>query len=614
LSSKLSRDKPRNPSKKASQEKGEEQMLTVSEISDRKKARKSLETKKLALEEAVERSVCEKVYMKLWHHRSAEDEQLDQKLRSRIAALSLVGIGFTELLISGAEDVSEEVRQKTVNQEASIRESLAPARTSIMEMTRENYPLGKLHHLTNAHKSIVETLSNFFPASSSADEILPTLIYTLITSPPEEVNVISDLHFIQRFRASSKIDGEAAYCMVNLEAAISFLETIELSTLRADESSHGPDKHTIASPKKDAAPMDLGIKAVSPMSSKLEPFPAFQPSELSPLVPPKQLQPARSPRRLSELIQAQTNRLEAASDSLRGAVMDSADQAVGALENSLRFLFGRIRESHQPGSEGSPAPKTLEDARKLVSTPPPPAVEDENGNIGSPSGTERPPSDISSTDESAANGARDTLPSTNRVLDLVGGRRPLRDHSVDSNRSGGSGKRVSFAESGGLAPALAMDKDSFGSPSPLSALEPMVPSAPQMASPAPSPLSPLPLAAAGVESMRSLGNTLNPLNQFAKIGLFGRGANTAAAPTSAPTSAPQSQQTVPSGAAIAGQRLTVTEMKSIAAVDELKKSSPGVVRRFMDCRDARELRLGEIEELLAEYKKLALALGKVTSS
>jgi hypothetical protein len=114
--------------------------------------------------------------------------------------------------------------------------------------------------------------------------------------------------------------------------------------------------------------------------------------------------------------------------------------------------------------------------------------------------------------------------------------------------------------------------------------------------------------------MRSLGNTLNPLNQFAKIGLFGRGANTAAAPTSAPTSAPQSQQTVPSGAAIAGQRLTVTEMKSIAAVDELKKSSPGVVRRFMDCRDARELRLGEIEELLAEYKKLALALGKVTSS
>src|SRR6201999_3656675 len=104
--------------------------------------------------------------------------------------------------------------QKTMQQEAAIRESLASARASIMDMTKVKYPLGKLHHLTSAHKSIVETLSNYFPASSSADEILPTLIYTLITSPPEEVNVVSNLNFIQRFLAASKVDGEAAYCLV----------------------------------------------------------------------------------------------------------------------------------------------------------------------------------------------------------------------------------------------------------------------------------------------------------------------------------------------------------------------------------------------------------------
>ena len=129
-----------------------------------------------------------------------------------------------------------------MEQEDKIRESLSAARASIRDMSREKSPLGKLNHLTGAHKSIVETLSNFSPSSSSADEILPTLIYTLITSPPDEVNVVSDLHFIQRFRAQGKIDGEAAYCLVNLEAAVSFLETVELPTLRADEPLEGSRK------------------------------------------------------------------------------------------------------------------------------------------------------------------------------------------------------------------------------------------------------------------------------------------------------------------------------------------------------------------------------------
>jgi hypothetical protein len=622
LSSKISREKPvRKTSKNDTPDQGEQQMLTATEINNRKKARKLLEQKKVALEEAVEKAVCEKVYMKLWHHRSAEDEQLDQKLRSRIAALSLVGIGLRELLVSGAESLPEEICQKTIEQEDTIKASLASARGHLIAMTKEKYPLGKLHHLQDAHKSIVETLTSFFPTSSSADEVLPTLIYTLITSPPEEVNVISDLHFIQRFRTSSKINGEADYCMTNLEAAISFLETIELSTLRADENLQGPAKHSHSPSKGDTIPMELGIKEASPLISQTEPFPSLPSTELFP-PPAKALPASRSPRRLSQIIQAQTNRLEAAGDSLRGAVLDSADQAVGALENSLRFIFGRVRESHQPGSEGAPAPKTLEDARKLVSTPPP--AEDDNSNAdGSPASSDRPASDIGSISGEAhtTNGAKETLPSTNRVLDLVGGRRPpLRDRSVDSNRSGGSGKRVSFTNSGGLAPALQLDKDPLSSPAlptppimtdsntntshPIHSPQTFLPSS------SPLPLSPLPLAAAGVESMRSLGNTLNPLNQFAKIGLFGR-TQSVPGPTSAPMSSPSGQQTQSGTATPVTPRLTSAESKTLTAVEELKKAPPGIVRRFMDCRDARELRVGEIEELLSEYKKLAAAVTKV---
>src|SRR5204862_4149419 len=141
----------------------------------------------------------------------------------KTAALSLIGIGLKDLGI----DIWESEK------ETETRDLLATARHSLIRMNDEKFPQGKLQHLTAAHKAIVDTLTIVLPSSSSADEILPTLIYTLITTPPEGINIISNLLFIQRFRASAKLDGEAAYCLTNLEAAISFLENVDLASLRA---------------------------------------------------------------------------------------------------------------------------------------------------------------------------------------------------------------------------------------------------------------------------------------------------------------------------------------------------------------------------------------------
>lgn len=622
LSSQLSRAQSASSlaSRKQSPDKAEQQLLTVSEISDRKKARRLLEIKRVALEEAVERAVCEKVYSKIWHHRSADDEERDQKFRSRIAALALVGIGLKELLVSGSEDVPEDVRRKTVEQEDKIRDSLSVARASIQDMTQEKYPLGKLHHLTSAHKSIVETLSDFFPSSSSADEILPTLIYTLITSDPQDVNVISDLHFIQRFRTISKIDGETAYCLVNLEAAISFLETVELPSLRPDEVPQGPDKTAghPNTPRRYSTPMKLGITPASDLSDQLEPFPTLLPTaEGGPGASQKSSPaPARSPRRLSNLIQMQTNRLEAAGDHLRDAVLDSADQALdtinSTLENSFRFLFGRIREEQQTtttdGVADVPVPKTLEDARKLVSTPPPPGDDDGSTSAASPPSEKHADGNASVDDPLSAPSKSLEQLSGNRVLDLVGGRRPLRDRSVDSSRSGGSNKRVSFVETSGKPlpgfPAVPADKDIA---SPGSMTDTIMSSPPPVS-------SPLASGSTAVESMRNLGSTLNPLNQFAKIGLFGRTPSTSNGSMTmipSPTSAP-AVQPVSSGLAVPAPRasLTAGETKVLAVAEELRKMQPPS-RRFLECKDARDLKLGEVEELLAEFKRMAGALGKV---
>lgn len=559
---------------------GEQQMLSATEMVDRKKARRLLEVKRAALEEAVERAVCEKVYYRIWRHRSTDDEERDHKLRSRTAALSLVGIGLKELLMS-AEELTEEERKKTKDREGEIREWLSSARDDIQKMNGERYPLGKLHHLTAAHKSIVEALSKIFPASSSADEILPTLIFTLITLPPSDLNVISDLKFIQRFRGSSRMDGETAYCLVNLEAAVSFLETVDLSSLRADEPV-APERPSSrpSTPRSEITPMPLGLAQV----------PDFTQTPATPVTKTAAGNPPPSPstkaqRRLSNLIQAQTNRIEAASDAVRDSILDSAEQALGRINNtvdtSFKFLFGRMREKDPNSPVQEPAlPKTLEDARKLVNQPPRIDGEDDIASVSAAS---------SIMDEDRHDDKHKDLGA--KMTDIFGGRRPIRDRSVDSTQSGGSngGKRVAFtASSNDQRPTLAYTKT-----------------------------DPHPQAnTSAVDSIRNMGNSLNPLNRFANMNVlprFGRATGSSAStPAAATPSLEQGKQlppTPPTNRSGSGEVPQVDEKgaRAVAALEVLRKTTPPV-KRFLEAKDAQDLKLKEVDELLKEYQRLAAAL------
>jgi hypothetical protein len=567
--------------RQGSNQSGEQQMLSASEMADKKKARKSLEVKRLALEEAVERAVCEKMYSKIWRHRSTDDEERDHKLRSRTAALSLVGIGLKELLMTG-DDLTEEERQKTKEKEPEIREWLSTARQDIMKMNDEKYPLGKVQHLTAAHKSIVEALSKVFPATSSADEILPTLIYALITLPPVYLNVISDLMFIQRFRGSSRMDGETAYCLVNLEAAISFLETVDLSSLRASESSTpGKADSRPSTPRSEVTPMALGLSD-APDLIQTPATPTSKGAANEPSSPVT----TKAQRRLSNLIQTQQTKFEAASDAVRDSILDSADQAMGRINNTLdtsfKFFFGGLRDKNpnSPIIEQPALPKTLEDARKLVSPPTRGDDDDDASSVGAASSThedERP--QITSNKRLEA-----------KMTDLFAGRKQIRDRSADSTRSGGSasGRRVTF-------PATTEEK----TPSPVAV---------KAEAPAPSNVS-------AVDSLRNMGNSLNPLNRFANINVlprFGRAVSSSSTPT-LPTpiaeTAKQSPSPEPLSQTVTGESVQIDEKgtKAIAAIEQLKKTPPPV-KRFLDAKDAQELKLKEVEELLKEYQRLAAAM------
>lgn len=557
-------------------------MLSASEMADRKRARKALEAKRFALEEAVERAVCEKIYEKIWRHRSTDDEERDLKLRSRTAALSLVGIGLKELLMTG-DELTEEERRKTKEKEPEIREWLSTARQDLLKMNDEKYPLGKVQHLTAAHKSIVEALSKIFPATSSADEILPTLIYALITLPPVYLNAFSDLKFIQRFRGSSRMDGETAYCLVNLEAAISFLETVDLSSLRAEEATPGKSDSRPSTPKSEITPMPLGLSQ-APDLIQTPATPTAKGATKEPSSPTT----TKAQRRLSNLIQAQTNKFEAASDAVRDSILDSADQAMGRINNTLdssfKFFFGGLKDPdpNSPVKEQPELPKTLEDARKLVSSP-----------------TRANGEDIDSLSVSAASsiqGEETQDAVSNRGLevkmtDLFAGRRQIRDRSVDSARSGGSnsGRRITFA----TPPSV---DEKIVAPIPVKA------DAPTQSNPS------------AVDSLRNMGNSLNPLNRFAGMNVlprFGRaissGSPAALTPTTESPKPSPSPEPPARSATADGFQIDEKGAKAVAALELLKKTTPPV-KRFVDAKDAQDLKLKEVDELLKEYQRLATAL------
>jgi hypothetical protein len=104
-------------------------------------------------------------------HKSTLDDVRDEKLRSKTAALLLVGINLKDLGI----DFDGLVRCCELLKLSKGVFVIVHLRKMLPGLTKEF--VGKLQQLAAAHKAIVDALTKLLPSSSSADEILPTLIY-----------------------------------------------------------------------------------------------------------------------------------------------------------------------------------------------------------------------------------------------------------------------------------------------------------------------------------------------------------------------------------------------------------------------------------------------------
>ena len=217
-------------------------------------------------------------------------------------------------------------------------------------------------------------------------------------------------------------------------------------------------------------------------------------------------------------------------------------------------------------------PRTLDEARRLVE--PPREEDDEEEDEGNTSLSAASPLVAQPNEQARAN-----IKLSDGLLNAIAGRQQSRDRSVDSVQSSGSGKKVAFAANNGNLLTKA------GSPTSASATS----------------NESLHTGNAAVESMRSLGNTLNPLKGFGGMSVmrgFGRSPSSGTPTPTFSTDGKSSQEL---------QQAPAVGKDGMDAQSSSIKALPPI-QRLMDVASAEDLKIGEIAELLDDYKRLAGAL------
>jgi len=249
--------------------------------------------------------------------------------------------------------------------------------------------------------------------------------------------------------------------------------------------------------------------------------------------------------------------------------MKASPLSVTTSTTATNFFLGKFKERQNSTSSAhgihTDAPKTLDEARKLVGTPPP----EEEGSLSGASSIHSP--EIPEKDKG--------LKPEDKVLNIVGGRKASinRDRSADSNRSGGSSsKKVAFASEN------SKEKDKT-----VSALGMTPPTA--VSNP--------------LESMRNFGKNLdlNPMSRIAGMGSFrGFGRSTPTTPTT-------QKDTIPGDGGVSELTTAFPDLTESLPPKEVAKVAPPI-KKFMDLQNPGDLKISEVMELLRDYRRLAGAL------
>ncbi|CAO3644168.1 unnamed protein product [Mucor hiemalis] len=188
--------------------------------------------------DVIETYLCNQLYDQLFTNPDGDEAMQDEALESRIAALNLLDLDLSHLGVLLEDPVDIE----------NMNQIVRLAGTQLQQLNTIMGAKEKLEALIKTHQIIVDAIEEFAKnkqtlddntevvqeikhamstvSSANADVLLPILIFTIVKSNP--TNFLSNLKFIQRYRRPEELSGQASYCLTNMMAAVSFLETTNL--------------------------------------------------------------------------------------------------------------------------------------------------------------------------------------------------------------------------------------------------------------------------------------------------------------------------------------------------------------------------------------------------
>ncbi|KAH7335438.1 hypothetical protein B0J17DRAFT_770054 [Rhizoctonia solani] len=128
---------------------------------------------------------------------------------------------------SAAENPSPASAEKFADSEISMG-FLLFAQQEMNKMDHYKAPRDKLICVLNSCK-VIFGLIRHLRGDEGADSFIPLLIFVLIRANPE--HLLSNIEYINRFRRASKLQSEAGYYLSSLMGAVSFIETMDHTSL-----------------------------------------------------------------------------------------------------------------------------------------------------------------------------------------------------------------------------------------------------------------------------------------------------------------------------------------------------------------------------------------------
>jgi len=115
------------------------------------------------------------------------------------------------------------------------------------------------HDTTVTVVSPVQSPSSRTPVAS--DVLLPFIIFSIVKANPTEL--VSHLLYVQRYRMRSAAGGEEGFCLINLLAAVEFLENVDLAALGLGDSARVMSVADLAPLPLAHSPFGGGVDVVS---------------------------------------------------------------------------------------------------------------------------------------------------------------------------------------------------------------------------------------------------------------------------------------------------------------------------------------------------------------